>query len=404
MFPLPTDLNARSNFTDDQTPPSGLQAGHSGAHERHEHCPDSLTCLSDTRGCPPYQLALITRATILGSPERRLSLGDIYTTIQKKYPYFQTGVAERTMKQEVEFELSIHDMFRRHKAVSDGDWLWKVDLNVSILPLEVDISINQTSRVKAEPWDATLWQRPACPPDRFCSLSESLASPSSPHLSESLAASGSKSADSSTKIPDSTPFTQGHTVDGFARAYGTFSSAILGDRGNQLLLENGSHPRHSGCPNALTCLEDGTEEPVYTVPVMVRCAILSAEKSKLSTHQICETLKAKYPYFRSRDTERKLNVRSLGSHGATLAYTFVAEGRTKELIEVSSIREDPREVSQHCVSRQRHCTTSLGIVLDGGSFYQGSDDLYTQPMRCSSSTRGVAGGRVAGDWVDVVAC
>ena len=76
----------------------------------------------------------------------------------------------------------------------------------------------------------------------------------------------------------------------------------------RLLLENGSHPRHPNCPDSLTCLEDSLEEPTYTVPVMIRCAILSAYGQKLSTHQICQALKTKYSYFRSRDAERKLNV------------------------------------------------------------------------------------------------
>lgn len=293
-------------------------------HGRHNHCPDSLACLLDTHERPIYHISIIIRAAILGSRERRLALDDIYLALKDKYPYFRTSAGERAMavrtraqytvlethellKQDVEFELSIHDMFRRQRAYPSGHWLWTVNLDIKDPSTPLHMSTPQTGTTRQETQEDVMFRRQP----RYCSLSGagSSLSPSSPETS---------SASIYTIPVNDRPVNHGRfTVIGrdqiFSDSPGadetSSSSWKPSHRDVQLLLEDGMHPRHVGCPNSLRCLEDGSGEPAYTVPVMIRCAILSAKARKLSTHQICETLKTKYAYFRSRHAERKLNVR-----------------------------------------------------------------------------------------------
>ncbi|VDC07740.1 unnamed protein product [Peniophora sp. CBMAI 1063] len=310
MAPHTTDMNARdvaargalmNSWTSVNAPPfplPGISASHGRSssvhelHERHDHCPESLLCLLDTHQRPPYPTALIIRAAILGSRERRLALTDIFTAIQEKYPYFRASSAERTMKQAVEFELSIHDMFRRQKATPDGPWLWKVDLGVHIPSLHCHSSgehVGIGAHGVNEGSPSFCCQRRARSPlgaETPCSPSHQFSPP--PRDPTPLAAIES--------LVGSVEVEEAHIP--------SWRPSV---RDIRLLLEDDTHPRHPGCPDALSCLEDMLVEPRYTVPVMIRCTILSASDRKLSTHQICETLKIKYPYFQSRDAERKLN-------------------------------------------------------------------------------------------------
>ena len=61
------------------------------AHDPHENCPDSLDCLPDTDGRPQDSFPIIIRCAILGSPNNRLTLREIYSEIEKKYPYYKTA-------------------------------------------------------------------------------------------------------------------------------------------------------------------------------------------------------------------------------------------------------------------------------------------------------------------------
>lgn len=222
-------------------------------------------------------------------------------------------MTDLVFKQDVEFELSIHDMFRRQRASPDGDWTWRVDQGIPATPFDSRTTVfpqistrSLTRNLGMEGWDASAMCQPS---------SYRLNPPSSSigHLPPQSASSPapdttSPESDGFTDLEDLDPPTRRRSLD--CAVYRSLSW-IPPDHDLRFLLEDGIHPSHSGCPSVLTCLEDGHGEPTYTVPVMVRCAILSAEERKLSTHQICEILKAKYPYFRAPDAERKLNVRSV---------------------------------------------------------------------------------------------
>lgn len=60
-------------------------------HEYHPNCPDTLACLPDTDGRPQHTLPVILRCAILGSPKKRLTIREIYATMEAKYPYYRTA-------------------------------------------------------------------------------------------------------------------------------------------------------------------------------------------------------------------------------------------------------------------------------------------------------------------------
>ena len=83
-------------------PPIPQPAYHSGAphivagslaytypHSDHPGCPNALTCLQDSDERPGYTLRTVITCTILGSPQQRLTLRDIFLYVKAKYPYFK---------------------------------------------------------------------------------------------------------------------------------------------------------------------------------------------------------------------------------------------------------------------------------------------------------------------------
>lgn len=60
-------------------------------HAPHENCPDSLDCLPDTDERPQHTLPVILRCAILGSARKRLTIRDIYSAMEHKYPYYKTA-------------------------------------------------------------------------------------------------------------------------------------------------------------------------------------------------------------------------------------------------------------------------------------------------------------------------
>lgn len=60
-------------------------------HKAHPDCPDTLACLPDTNGRPQHTLPVILRCAILGSPRKRLTIREIYATMETKYPYYKTA-------------------------------------------------------------------------------------------------------------------------------------------------------------------------------------------------------------------------------------------------------------------------------------------------------------------------
>ena len=80
-------------------PSSGFRAGaphivagslsYTYPHGEHSGCPSALTCLQDSDERPGYTLRTIITCTILGSPEKRLTLRDIFLYVKAKYPFFK---------------------------------------------------------------------------------------------------------------------------------------------------------------------------------------------------------------------------------------------------------------------------------------------------------------------------
>lgn len=60
-------------------------------HKAHPDCPDTLACLPDTHGRPQHTLPVILRCAILGSLRKRLTIREIYATMEAKYPYYKTA-------------------------------------------------------------------------------------------------------------------------------------------------------------------------------------------------------------------------------------------------------------------------------------------------------------------------
>lgn len=58
-------------------------------HTDHPGCPNALTCLQDSDERPGYTLRTIITCAILGSPERRLTLRDVFLYVKAKYPFFK---------------------------------------------------------------------------------------------------------------------------------------------------------------------------------------------------------------------------------------------------------------------------------------------------------------------------
>ncbi|KDR85753.1 hypothetical protein GALMADRAFT_109196 [Galerina marginata CBS 339.88] len=98
-------------------------------HKAHADCPDTLACLPDTHGRPQHTLPVILRCAILGSPRKRLTIREIYATMESKYPYYKT--AGQTWKQSVRHHLSLNRLFERQpRPVTDPGFgsYWTVNL------------------------------------------------------------------------------------------------------------------------------------------------------------------------------------------------------------------------------------------------------------------------------------
>ncbi|KIM47482.1 hypothetical protein M413DRAFT_22142 [Hebeloma cylindrosporum] len=99
-------------------------------HQAHADCPDTLACLPDTQGRPQHTLPVILRCAILGSPRKRLTIREIYATMESKYPFYKS--AGETWKQSVRHHLSLNRLFERQpRPVTDPGFgsYWTVNLD-----------------------------------------------------------------------------------------------------------------------------------------------------------------------------------------------------------------------------------------------------------------------------------
>ncbi|KAJ7883175.1 hypothetical protein B0H14DRAFT_2702324 [Mycena olivaceomarginata] len=83
------------------------------------HNLDSLACLPDVKGseAPPYPLHTILRCAILGSPNQRLLVQEIYIAMEEKFPYYRTAGVD--WKHSVRHQLSLHRLFVRQRRSLD---------------------------------------------------------------------------------------------------------------------------------------------------------------------------------------------------------------------------------------------------------------------------------------------
>ena len=63
----------------------------------------------------------------------------------------------------------------------------------------------------------------------------------------------------------------------------------------------GEHESHPGCPDCLNCLVDTNERPLYTIPVLISCAILGSPDKRMLVSEIYQSIMDKYPYFTSSE-------------------------------------------------------------------------------------------------------
>ncbi|KAJ7799578.1 hypothetical protein B0H14DRAFT_2465814 [Mycena olivaceomarginata] len=83
------------------------------------HNLDSLACLPDAKGseAPPYPLHTILRCAILGSPNQRLLVQEIYIAMEEKFPYYRTAGVD--WKHSVRHQLSLKRLFVRQRRSLD---------------------------------------------------------------------------------------------------------------------------------------------------------------------------------------------------------------------------------------------------------------------------------------------
>lgn len=76
-------------------------------HEPHPNCPDTLACLPDTDGRPQHTLPVILRCAILGSVKKRLTIREIYATMEDKYAYFRNAGPTWKVRWLLHWDLSV---------------------------------------------------------------------------------------------------------------------------------------------------------------------------------------------------------------------------------------------------------------------------------------------------------
>ena len=61
--------------------------------------------------------------------------------------------------------------------------------------------------------------------------------------------------------------------------------------------DDNQHVAHPDCPNKLSCLQDTIQKPSYTLPIIIRAAILGSASGRLTITDIYAAIIEKYPYF-----------------------------------------------------------------------------------------------------------
>lgn len=74
---------------------------------------------------------------------------------------------------------------------------------------------------------------------------------------------------------------------------------LLGVRYRHNVGALGEHVAHEHCPDALHCLPDTEGPPQYSLPIIIRCAILGSPKGRITVSGIYAAMEEKYPYYRT---------------------------------------------------------------------------------------------------------
>ncbi|VDC06813.1 unnamed protein product [Peniophora sp. CBMAI 1063] len=137
----PTSPDFTSSMSTEQppaVPPPGGALDHyryrvnaAGEHEAHSGCPDSLSCLVDTNERPLYTIPVLISCAILGSPDKKMLVSEIYQSIMEKYPYFTSSESVETrFKQSLRHQLSLNRLFEREQGqrLLTRGFYWSVNL------------------------------------------------------------------------------------------------------------------------------------------------------------------------------------------------------------------------------------------------------------------------------------
>ncbi|VDB96096.1 unnamed protein product [Peniophora sp. CBMAI 1063] len=282
-----------------------------GLHEPHPGCPNSLSCLVDNLDTAPTdQIETLVRCAILGSgDEGHLSIDEIEAALKGKYPFYKSEDREDDLKYSITYLLATSPAFVRH--INNGQISWGV----------TDVHAHN--------------ERPALaihsPPQsaRAYAKSPSIGAPPSSATS-SYASSRPTYSEESLDSPrsDTTPF--GALASDLDVVQPPLSPPRVSNSGppgayiGAPLLhvdDHGQHPPHPDCPSALSCLQDTNDKPSYTLPIIIRAAILGSASGRLTITDIYGVIIRKYPHFATLppDDSWKQSVR----HHLSLSNRFV---------------------------------------------------------------------------------
>eukprot|EP01136_Pigoraptor_vietnamica_P003183 Opistho-1_new@32088 len=159
--PVLTDAEMREAFDEESSPEPASPAKRSHSRRRGRHgesrnedaaqlepwSGDSTLGYAQSNARPSFTYAELIREAIVNSPQRGLSLRDIYNAIRVRYGYYRNVMTANRFEAQVRHNLSLHMCFTRENKATSLDLdsslartrgrLWRVD---------DAISINQTTR------------------------------------------------------------------------------------------------------------------------------------------------------------------------------------------------------------------------------------------------------------------
>ncbi|VDC02190.1 unnamed protein product [Peniophora sp. CBMAI 1063] len=258
---------------------------HRGFHESHPGCPNSLGCLADVDTAPADQPETLVRCAILGSGKGHLSVDDILAALKGKYPFYKNDGREYDLKLSITYTLATSPEFVRQ---SDGlKIVWAV-IDVHAHSERLDLAMQRPMQnARAYAYSTLIGALPT-PVTTSHPLGRPPGEPFDGPGPDPAPASRLSSISSVDFVepPVSPPRVSNPGPPG---EY-TGAPALLID-------EDGQHPPHPDCPSSLSCLQDTNGKPRYTLPIIIRAAILGSTWGRLTITDIYAAIIQKYPHF-----------------------------------------------------------------------------------------------------------